>query len=108
MRTRHVVESDPHYNKPLPEPSEQLIWKAIVNSSDYARLFLKTPKETMERLYKIASDSGVLRGLQVFHNNLNLKLTVPEQRIEAEELEEEMPLVLGEATVDNKDRGSYI
>ena len=26
MRTRFVVESDPHYNKPLPEPSEQAIF----------------------------------------------------------------------------------
>ena len=41
MRTRYVVESDPHYNKLLPEPSEQKRWEAIVK---FCRLLKSVPE----------------------------------------------------------------
>ena len=86
VRTRYVVESDPHYNKLLPVPSEQKIWEAIVKSADFSKVFLNTDVSMLDRIFQIASDSGILRGLQVFHNHLNEKLSVPEQQLEAKEL----------------------
>ena len=83
MRTRYILESDPHFNRPLPEPSEQAIWKYIVTSPSYAKIFLDMQPDEIENVFAVAQDSGVLRGLQVYHNYLNEKLTVPEQNLEA-------------------------
>ena len=59
-------------------------------------------EDKSNRIFEIARDSGVLRGLQVFHNYLNEKLTVPEQNLEAPELEELAPLDLDNPQVDSK------
>ena len=71
MRERRIVEFDPHYSKLLPEPSEQQIREAMMKSTNFSKVFLKTDEEMQNRLFEIASDSGMLRGLQVFHHHLN-------------------------------------
>ena len=45
MRVRHVVEADPHYCKPLPEPTELQVWEAIMKSANFSKVFLNTAEE---------------------------------------------------------------
>ena len=79
MRVKHIVEADPHYRKPLPEPTEQQIWEKIMQTPNFTKVFLNTTDETKKNLVQIASDSGMLRGIQRFHHHLNENLTAHEQ-----------------------------
>ena len=56
MRTRYVLESDPHFNRPLPEPSEQSIWEYIVSSPSYAKIFLDMQPDEIARVFAEAKD----------------------------------------------------
>ena len=100
MRERHVVEADPHDCKPLPEPTELQIWEAIMKTANFSKVF-RNPSEVQKRnLFQTASESGVLRGLQRFHHRLNEKVSALEQREDANEMEVQFPLEMGDTRTD--------
>ena len=92
MRTRHVVESDLHFSKPLPEPSERQIWEELMKTTHFTKVFLNLSDDYKEKLFNIASESGFLRGIQSFHNRLNEKVSAREQTEDANEMELIIPI----------------
>ena len=52
-------------------------------------------------MFQIASESGVLRGLQRFHHHLNEKVSAHEQKEDANDMEESSPLITGRSQTDD-------
>ena len=53
-RERHVVEADPHYCKPLPEPTEFQIWEYIMKTPNFTKMFLNPSEDDKRNLFQIA------------------------------------------------------
>ena len=74
-----------------------------MKTANFTKVFLNLTNVEKENLFRIASESGFLRGIQRFHHRLNEKVSAREQTEDANDMELKFPIEDEDTEIDEHD-----